>query len=182
MNLKTVRFGCMAAAIAALLLLSSCEDKTPSTESTVPADFSAVDMTAAEIPADGLAEYMLANVTFDDPNLIKMDAEIAESLYNVGGLAESVASYGSGGATAEAILVLKCADAEKAASAAEKIDKYRTEMAEIYSHYNQPESVKLTKAFLAQDGVYVVFCVAPDAASAEIAYQAYVLDTVFAEK
>lgn len=182
MNLKTVRFGCIAAALAALLLLSSCEEGTPSTDDAAPADFSAVDMQTAVLPADGLAEYLLANVTFDDPNLIKMDAEIAESLYNVGGLAESVASYGSGGATAEAILVLKCADAEKAAAAAGKIDKYRVEMAEIYASYNQPESVKLTKALLAQDGVYVVFCVSPDASAAENAYHAYVLDTVFAEK
>ena len=182
MNLKTVRFGCIAAALAALLLLSSCEEGTSSTDTSVPADFSSVDMMTAVLPADGLAEYMLANVSFDDPNLIKMEAEIAESLYNVGGLAESVASYGSGGATAEAILVLKCADAEKAAAAAEKIDKYRTEMAEIYASYNQPESVKLTKALLAQDGVYVVFCVSPDEAFAEDVYQAYVLETVFAEK
>lgn len=182
MNLKTVRRGIFAAVLASLMLLSSCEEGTPASDASSGKDFASVDMLTAALPAEGLAEYLLANVQFDDPNLIRMDAEIAESLYNVGGLADSVVSYGSTGATAEAILVMHCTSEENAAAAAEKIGKYRTEMAEIYASYNQPESVKLTKALLAQDGVYVVFCVAPDAAAAEGAYHAYVVDTVFGEE
>ena len=54
-------------------------------------------------------------------------------------------------------------------------------MADIYAPYNQPESVKLTKALLAQDGVYVVFCVSPDTAAAEKAYHDYVLSVVYPE-
>ncbi len=179
MNLKTVRGGILAAVIAGTLLLTACEEGNVPADSSGVQDFASVDMNTADIPAAALAEHLLTKVAFDDPNMIQMDAEIAQTLYNVAGLAESVVSYGSTGATAEAILVLRCSNAENAAAAAEKIGKYRTEMAEIYASYNQPESVKLTKALLAQDGVYVVFCVAPDAAAAESAYHAFVVDTVY---
>lgn len=175
----------IAALIAALMVLPACEQSpAPASEDTTApaADFSAVDMTTADISVSALAEHMLKNVTFDDPNMAPLDGEIAQMLYNITGLCESAAAYGSTGATAEAILAVKCADAEKAAAAAEKIDTYRKEMAGIYASYNEPESVKLTRAMLCTDGVYVVFCVSPDSAAAEKIHHDYIASVVFGEK
>jgi len=177
-----LRYSLTAALAAGMLLFSAC-DQTPaavSGDDTTPVtDFASVDMMTADISAPALAEHLLANVKFDDPNMAPLDGEIAQMLYNITGLCESAAAYGSTGATAEAVLVVKCATAENAAAAAEKIDTYRKEMAGIYASYNEPESVKLTRAMLSTDGVYVVFCVAPDPAAAETVYHSYVTSAVY---
>lgn len=149
------------------LFLFACSPKQPG-------GFSAVDMTALTLEPDALAEHLLTVLTFDD-SLVVIDGEIASRLYNVAGLYEAIAAYGSTGATAEAVLVLRCADAESAAAAAAKIGKYRSEMADVYADYNLPESLKLKEALLSADGRYVVFCVSPDTAAAENAYHAFVV-------
>ena len=52
-------------------------------------------------------------------------------------------------------------------------------MAAVYADYNEPESGKLTNALLSADGVYVVFCVSPDAKAAENAYHTFVTNAVY---
>jgi len=178
MNTKPIFRVFLAVLTVCTLLLASCGE-TPAPANENAKDFSTVDMTAAALDVQGLAEHLLQNVSFDDPNLILMDSAIAETLYNIAGLAESAVSYGSTGATAEAILVLKCASPENAEAAKAKIDQYRTEMAAVYADYNEPESGKLTNAFLSADGVYVVFCVSPDAKAAENAYHTFVTEAVY---
>lgn len=178
MNFRTVRFGILAALTAGALLFSACE-QTPAGADEPVKDFASVDMTTAEISTSGLAEHLLTEITFDDTSLIRMEPAIAESLYNIAGLADSVVSYGSTGATAEAVLVLHCTSEENAAAAEAKIDQYRAEMAAVYADYNEPESGKLTNALLSCDGVYVVFCVSPDTKAAKTAYHGYVTDTVY---
>jgi len=178
MNIQSIRRGLLAALTAGTLLFSACE-QAPAPVSESAKDFAHVDMTAATLDVQGLADHLLQNVTFDDPNLIAMDSAIAETLYNIAGLTEAAVSYGSTGATAEAVLVLKCASVENAEAAKARIDQYRTEMAAVYADYNEPESGKLTNALLSADGVYVVFCVSPDAKAAEAAYHAYVTDAVY---
>ena len=180
MNFTSIRHGLLAALAAGALLFSSCE-QSPAPVSESAKDFASVDMAAAVLDVQGMADHLLQNVTFDDPNLILMDSAIAETLYNIAGLSESVVSYGSTGATAEAILVLKCTTSENADTAKARIDQYRTEMADIYADYNEPESGKLTNALLSADGVYVVFCVSPDAKAAENIYHAYVTKTVYGD-
>ena len=178
MNTKPIFRVFLAVLTVCTLLLASCGE-TPAPASENSKDFSTVDMTAAALDVQGLAEHLLQNVDFDDPHLILMDSAIAETLYNIAGLAESVISYGSTGATAEAILVLKCASPENAEAAKAKIDQYRTEMADVYADYNEPESGKLTNALLSADGVYVVFCVSPDAKAAENVYHTFVTEAVY---
>ncbi|MBQ4044087.1 MAG: DUF4358 domain-containing protein [Clostridia bacterium] len=178
MNTKPIFRVFLAVLTVCTLLLSSCGE-TPAPASENSKDFSTVDMTAAALDVQGLAEHLLQNVAFDDPHLILMDSAIAETLYNIAGLAESAVSYGSTGATAEAILVLKCASPENAEAAKAKIDQYRTEMADVYADYNEPESGKLTNALLSADGVYVVFCVSPDAKAAENVYHTFVTEAVY---
>lgn len=178
MNITSIRRSFLAALTACTLLFASCEE-APAPVSETAKDFASVDMAAADLDVQGLAEALLAKASFDDSNLVLMDSAIAETLYNIAGLTEAVTAYGSAGGTAEAILILKCADAEKAAAAAEKIAQYRTEMAAIYADYNEPESGKLTNALLCADGVYVVFCVSKDTKAAEGVYHSFVTDSVY---
>ena len=44
---------------------------------------------------------------------------------------------------------------------------------------DEPESGKLTNSLLSADGVYVVFCVSPDAKAAENAYHTFVRNAVY---
>lgn len=136
-------------------------------------DFSDVDMNTADISVAELAETLCSSIVFDDA-LVPLDAEIAGRLYGVVGLYESIAAYGSTGATAEAVVVLRCTDAENAVAASSFVDEYRKEMADVYAAYNAKESEKLQNAFLTVSGKYVVFCVSPDAKAAAAAYHSAV--------
>lgn len=147
---------------------------TVSCSTEKPLSFSSVDMTALTVDSETLAQCLLDTLSFDD-TLVLIEDDIAARLFNVSGLYEDISAYGSTGATAEAVLVLRCPDAEAAAAAAAKVGKYRTEMAEIYADYNVPESLKLKEALLSADGRYVVFCVSPDTAAAENAYHAFIV-------
>lgn len=175
-NLSRHTFG--TALVLSALLFSACRQAPADDDTSRPLSFSEIDMTTADISADALATHLLDALTFDDANLIRMDDEIAANLYNIAGLAETIVSYGSTGATAEAVLVVKCASETDAAAAKSRIEQYRVEMAAVYRDYNVPESDKLSCALLSCDGRYVVFCVAPDEKAATEAYQSYVTDTV----
>jgi len=184
MKFKTLRISLLAVLLLGAMLLSACTepgnnpDGQSGSQTEAPKDFASVDMAAADLSAQALAEHLLANVKFEDPSLVPMEKDIAEALYGITGLVKDAASYGSM-AIAEAVLIVRCESAENAAAAREKIDAYRLEMADIYASYNEPESVKLKKAFLASDGVYVVYCVCPDAAAAEDAYHSFVVEAVY---
>gem|GEM_PF-3039556 len=157
-------------------LLTGCGQTaggSESTEETKPGGpFREIDMTDAEISPDALAAHLLGTVSFAD-TLVPMEPEIAARLYDVQEQTESIAGYGSTGATAEAILVIACPDADAAKEAAARVEKYRTEMAQIYADYNPTEAQKLRAAFLEQNGRYVVYCAAPDPGAAKDAYLAF---------
>lgn len=139
--------------------------------------FSNIDMNTVELSVQELADELNSSLTFDD-TLVPLDEEIAGRLYGIVGLYESVAAYGSTGATAEAVVVLRCADAEKAISVASFIEEYRKDMADVYAGYNMKESGKLKNAFLSANGKYVVFCVSPDTPAAEAAFRSLVVSSV----
>ncbi len=165
----------LLAAVGTAILLTGCSQTPDAKHAETGAksgDMALVDMTDAEISVDALAAHLLEKVAFAD-TLVPMEAEIAGKLYGIQNLCESVAGYGSTGATAEAILVAACPDAEKAAAAAAAVEQYRTEMAEIYADYNAAEAQKLRAAFLEQNGRYVVYCAAPDPGAAKDAYLAF---------
>ncbi len=167
--------GILSVLMALLLLLTACGSETK-----VPV-FADVDMLTADISVTELTAHLLSETTFDD-TLVEMDSDIAGSLYGANGLFTEIAAYGSTGATAEAVLVLRCDSAENASAAKDKIEKHRAEMEELYASYNARESEKLAKAFLSCDGVYVVFCVAPDAASVESVYHDYAVETILVKE
>ncbi len=158
-----------------LLLLSACGQKKDPAAPT--RDFASVDMETAQIEPEALAAHMLAETSFDDA-LFPIDPSIAGRLYGIEELYDSLAAYGSTGATAEAILVVACPDAQSASDAAASIERYRQEMADIYADYNPKESGKLRRAVLDCDGRYVVFCVAPDPEAVRAAYHAFVTESV----
>ncbi len=168
---------CRFALLAALLFLLSACGQPQKDPGDVPRDFASVDMETAEISPEVLAVHLLAETAFDDA-LIQIDPAIAGRLYGIEGLYDSLAAYGSTGATAEAILVVACPDAETAAEAAGSIERYRAEMTDIYADYNQKESGKLRRAVLDCDGRYVVFCAAPDPDAARAAYHAFVAESI----
>ena len=165
----------LLAAVGTAILLTGCS-QTPDAEraetGTKSGSMALVDMTEAEISPDALAAHLLEKVAFAD-TLVPMEPEIAARLYDVQEQTESIAGYGSTGATAEAILVIACPDADAAKEAAARVEKYRTEMAQIYADYNPTEAQKLRAAFLEQNGRYVVYCAAPDPGAAKDAYLAF---------
>ena len=170
--------GLVLAALITSLSLIGCGQTAAGSESTAETkpdgSFREIDMTDAEISVDALAAYLLEKIAFAD-TLVPMEPEIAGKLYGIQNLVESVVGYGSTGATAEAILVVACADEENARAARACVEKYRTEMAEIYADYNATEAQKLRRALLEQNGRYVIYCVAPDTDAAAEAYRAFFL-------
>lgn len=164
-----VRIGALLLIIVPLLLVFSGCEQGPDT-----VDIASVNMNDITLSAPDLAKHMLDTLTFDDA-LVPVDPSVAEHIYYVAGKYTDIAAYSSTGATAEAILVLRCESASAAETAAASVEKYRTEMAEVYAGYNKKESGKLTDALLVCDGRYVVFCVSPDTAAAMDAYHAYVV-------
>ncbi len=165
-------FRAFTAIVLILALFCGCgKDLTPEEA------FAKLDLTKADVPVAGLAQSLAAGLTFDDkPEVI--DNEIALILYNIDGMCEEVAAYGSTGATAETVLFVRCADAETAGKVYENLHTYRSEMAEIYSRYNTVESEKLIKSLLRCDGRYVLYVVSPDTPAAEAAYIDYVIANV----
>ena len=153
--------------ILAVLFVASCSLGQPT-------DIDSVNMNDITLSVPDLAAFMLSEIVFDD-DLVKIDSDIALRLYGVDDIGGIVAAYGSTGATAEAIFVMRCESASDAEAARSQVEKYRSEMASVYADYNSKESGKLTNAFLTCDGRYVVFCVSPDSAAAQNAYHSFVL-------
>lgn len=173
MHISASKIGKMALAAAlllSLLLLASCV-------STDPIGIKDLNMNEVTLDAEKTASHLLSSLTFDD-TLVKMDSDIADGLFGIGGLYNAVSAYGSTGATAETVLVLRCGSATDAESAEAKIKTYRDEMAAVYADYNMPESEKLKNALLDAYGRYVVFVVSPDSEAAFSAFESYVVDSL----
>lgn len=160
----------LAVLLLSLVLLTACV-------STEPIGLKDLNMDEVTLDAGATAAHLLSALTFDD-TLVKMDDEIADGLFGIGGLYNAVAAYGSTGATAETVLVLRCGSATDAEEAAAKIAAYRDEMADVYADYNMPESKKLTDALLGCYGRYVVFVVSPDSEAAYQAFESYVVGSL----
>lgn len=159
-----------AVLLLSLVLLVSCV-------STKPITLAEINMNEVTLDVAGAAEHILSAVTFDD-TLVKMENEIADGLFGIGGLYSAVSAYGSTGATAEAVVILRCGSATDAENAEAKIAAYRDEMADVYADYNMPESEKLRDALLDTYGRYVLFVVAPTPEDAYYAFEAYVVDSL----
>lgn len=161
---------CGVTLLLSVLLLSACV-------TTTPVDLSKINMNDITLDVSHMGETLLAALTFDD-SLVPMEEEIAAEVYGVAGLYNTIAVYGSTGATAEVLLILRCDSATDAEAAEARLATYRDEMAAVYADYNTVESEKLTDAVLECEGRYVLFCVSPDPDAVSEAYRAYVVDSL----
>ena len=161
---------CGTALLLSVLLLTACV-------STAPLDTSKINMNDITLDVSHMGETLFAGLTFDD-TLVPMEEEIAAEVFNIADLYNTMSVYGSTGATAEVLLLLRCDSATDAETAAARLAAYRDEMAGVYADYNMVESEKLTDAVLVCEGRYVLFCVTPDPEAVTEAYRAYVVDSL----
>lgn len=175
----------IAAAVMAVIVISAfagcSETLNPTGDPTAPETkieeltFDKVDFASLSVDPDALIEALNGKLTFDDKALFPLDDEIAASLYKVSGLCEDMSVVGSTGATAECIAFFVAADEAGAKTVEGKLTDYCAEMSRVYSGYNAVEADKLTKAFIIQNGKYVLMCVSPDSAAAEKEYKDYIV-------
>lgn len=167
MHRKLTGVLCGVALMLSVLLLSACVTASP-------VDLSKVNMNDITLDVSHMGETLFSQLTFDD-TLVPMEEEIAAEVFGVAGVYNTMSVYGSTGATAEVLLILRCESATDAETAAARLAAYRDEMAAVYADYNMTESEKLTDAVLECEGRYVLFCVSPDPEAVTAAYQAYVV-------
>lgn len=161
----------IAAVILSLLMLASC------VSTYQPADLSRVNMNDVTLDVSDMADSLMEKLTFDD-TLSSLEEDIAAALLHIEGLYNSMAAYGSTGATAEMLVILRCESSRDAEEAEARLQKYREEMAAVYAGYNMKESEKLTKSVLVCEGRYVFFCVSPDTEAVTEAYQLYIVESL----
>lgn len=170
MHRKFASFVCAVSLLLSAVLLTACV-------STAPLDTSKINMNDITLDVAHMGETMMSQLTFAD-TLVPMEEEIAAEVFGVAGVYNTMSVYGSTGATAEVLLILRCESATDAETAAARLADYRDEMAAVYADYNMTESEKLTNAVLKCEGRYVLFCVTPDPAAVTEAYRAYVVDSL----
>ena len=109
----------------------------------------------------------LAGLSYDD-NIAEVDLDTAKMFLNLDGvdIVESYV-YESSGATAEEIVVLKCADAANASKAKDVFSQRIEEQTENFTDYVPEELPKLKDAVIAVNGEYAVLSVSKDASKAK---------------
>ena len=160
-------------AVIAIAAFAGCTDPVnpTGTKTAEAGGFDSLDFASLNIDPDAVVNSLNGKLTFDDKALFPLDDEIASSLYKISGMCEDVAAVGSTGATAECIVFAKCADESGAKAAVSNLKGYAADMSKVYAGYNAAEADKLTKAFIMQNGKYVIMIVSPDSAAAESAYK-----------
>ena len=109
----------------------------------------------------------LAGLSYDD-NIAEVDLDTAKMFLNLDGvdIVESYV-YESSGATAEEIVVLKCADAANASKAKDVFSQRIEEQTENFTDYVPEELPKLKDAVVVVNGEYAVLSVSKDASKAK---------------
>ena len=109
----------------------------------------------------------LAALSYDD-NIAEVDLDTAKMFLNLDGI-DIVESYvyESSGATAEEIVVLKCADAANASKAKDIFAQRIEEQTENFTDYVPEELPKLKDAVVVVNGEYAVLSVSKDASKAK---------------
>ena len=109
----------------------------------------------------------LAALSYDD-NIAEVDLDTAKMFLNLDGI-DIVESYvyESSGATAEEIVVLKCADAANASKSKDIFAQRIEEQTENFTDYVPEELPKLKDAVIAVNGEYAVLSVSKDASKAK---------------
>ena len=126
---------------------------------------------AADVDAQALADSLKSEIVYKD-ELAPIDLETAQMFYNFGdaNITEAV-FYESSGATAEEIVVIKCAGDADAGMAEDSLKKRVEEQKESYTDYVPAELEKLNAAVVYREGNCAVLSVSdePDKAREIIA-------------
>ena len=115
-----------------------------------------------DVDAQGLADALKSGITYKD-DLAPIDLETAQMFFNFGdaNITEAV-FYESSGATAEEIVVLKCAGEADAGMAEDSLKKRVEEQKESYTDYVPAELEKLNAAVVYRGGNCAVLSVSDE--------------------
>ncbi len=120
-----------------------------------------------EIDVAKTADELNSSVITTD-ELSETSTEMLSSIYFFkDGQVEESKVYMSGNATADEIVVVKCADEDSAKAVAQLLQDRVKKQAELFSTYNADEAAKLDKAIVKSSGKYAVLCVCDDYDKAE---------------
>ena len=157
---KKITFFMMTLALAGTLC--ACKGDTDTYKE--PEAGSEADSTVdAEINVQELADRLLENVPFKDKLETMDEAIVTERLYGLeADRLESIAFYGSTGASAEEIAVIKVKDEAYTEAVKEALNTRVSEQKEACRDYLPDEVTKLEKAVIVSSGSYVAFCVSED--------------------
>ena len=121
---------------------------------------------AVELDSRQLAQDLLDGGVFGE-TLYELDEASAELLVGTDLACEDTVAYVGTGATSEELLILTAADEAGAETCLTALQTHLEERKALYASYLPEEAYKLENAYLAQEGQYVILCVAADSAAAE---------------
>ena len=116
---------------------------------------------ALELDSQQLAQDLMDGRVFGE-TLNELDAAAADLLVGTELNGEETVAYVGTGATSEELLIVKSADEAAAETCLTTLQTHLEERKALYASYLPEESFKLENAYLAQEGQYVIFCVASD--------------------
>ena len=146
-----MRFGTIKASAALIfvlllsVLLSSCSGQNSLNDRTI------------DIEKAGAA--LVECSEFDD-NLRSVPLSMLSSIIgDIGAIKEASAYMAESGATAEAVMVMKCDNSEDAAAVKKLAESYRDTQKHLFESYNPNEVPKLENAVIETKGLYVLYAV-----------------------
>ena len=116
---------------------------------------------ALTLDAPQLAQDLMDGGVFGE-TLYELDAAAADLLVGTELNGEETVAYVGTGATSEELLIVKSADETAAETCLATLQSHLEDRKALYASYLPEESFKLENAYLAQEGQYVILCVAAD--------------------
>lgn len=151
------KYMCMALTAVLILVSTGCGTKEEQVEPT----------------ADGLAEKLIEELTFDD-DIEEVSGDTALKYYDIeASMIAECAIYMSSGATAEEVAVFETSSESDAATVLERMTERRDEQVKSYVEYNSSEIQRLESALLCVQGTFVIYVVADDGDKAEDIIKGY---------
>ena len=116
---------------------------------------------ALELDSRPLAQDLMDGEVFGE-TLYELDEAAADLLVGTELNGEETVAYVGTGATSEELLIVKSADEAAAETCLATLQSHLEDRKALYASYLPEESFKLENAYLAQEGQYVILCVAAD--------------------
>lgn len=151
------------------------EDKKAdeSEEKTDEDDISKYDLSqgvvidTGDVSAESIADLLKTNIDYTD-ELMEVSLEKASMFYDFTGIKiDEACLYESSGATAEEIVVLKCADSQSVEAAKTVLSNRVSEQIESFKDYVPEELTKLKSAVIISNSNYAILSVSDDPSGAK---------------